>query len=69
MDVAANTAMSAMVAVMARESAYTGKICTWDQMVTSELNTLPEKMELVNVDMTKYETVPLAGVTSKNIPS
>ena len=56
LKVAESVAMSALTAVMARESAYTGKICTWDQMVTSDLN-----MELVNVDLKQYE-VPLAGI-------
>lgn len=61
LKVAESVAMSALTAVMARESAYTGKICTWDQMVTSDLNMLPKEMELVNVDLKQYE-VPLAGI-------
>ena len=51
----------AMSALMARESAYTGKICTWDQMVTSDLNMLPKEMALMNVDLKQYE-VPLPGI-------
>ena len=61
LKVAESIAMSALTAVMARESAYTGKVCTWDQMITSDLNVLPKNMALVNVDSKQFE-VPLAGV-------
>ena len=61
LKVAESVAMSALTAVMARESAYTGKICTWDQMVTSDLNMLPKEMALMNVDLKQYE-VPLPGI-------
>lgn len=60
LTIAEMAAMSALTAVMARESAYTGKICTWEQLVSSDLNSLPEEMALVNVDLKQYE-VPLAG--------
>ncbi|MCD7852120.1 MAG: hypothetical protein LUH63_21815 [Parabacteroides sp.] len=60
LKVAESVAVSALAAVMARESAYTGKVCTWDQMIASDLNVLPEDMALVNVDLKQFE-VPLAG--------
>ncbi|MDR2039403.1 MAG: Gfo/Idh/MocA family oxidoreductase [Bacteroidales bacterium] len=67
-NVAEGAAISSMTAVMARESAYTGKAYTWEQITSSNLNMLPEKMELINMDLKKYE-IPLAGISSKNIPS
>ena len=54
------TAMSSMACIMAREAAYTGKICTWDQMILSEQNFMPADLSLRNVDRSKY-TVPIQG--------
>ena len=62
LKVAESIAMSALTAVMARESAYTGKVCSWDQMIASDLNVLPKNMALVNVDSKQFE-IPLAGVS------
>ena len=51
---------AATSAVMARESAYTGKRYTWQQISSSPLNMLPEQMALVNVDLKQFG-VPLPG--------
>ena len=70
-DVAEMAAVSAMAAIMARESAYSGKICTWDSMVASDLNLMPAEFasgQFGKMDMKKYETVPLPGVVSQKLP-
>jgi len=54
------TATSSMACIIAREAAYTGKICTWDQMIQSDQNFMPADLSLRNVDMSKY-TVPRQG--------
>ncbi|WP_289005099.1 Gfo/Idh/MocA family oxidoreductase [uncultured Parabacteroides sp.] len=60
-DIAEVTANSALACVMARESAYTGKICTWEQMLVSELDMMPKDLSL-NADMSAYKTIPLPGM-------
>lgn len=47
------------------ESAYTGKECTWEQLISSDLDVLPKEMTLTNVDLKQYE-VPLAGISIMN---
>lgn len=54
------TAISSLCAVMGREAAYTGQEVTWDQISSSELNYMPAKLEMSNVDMSAY-TVPVPG--------
>lgn len=54
LDEATQCAISSLVGVMARESAYTGKTVTWDEMSQSDLNLLPEKLEVGPMDMSKY---------------
>jgi hypothetical protein len=49
---------------MGRESAYTGKTVTWDEMSQSELNYMPEKLEVGPMDMSKY-TVQVPGTEQK----
>ena len=64
-DVAETNGISAMAAIMARESAYSGKDVTWDGMVASDLNMFPAEFasgQLGPMDMKKYLTVPLPGV-------
>ena len=39
---------------MGRESAYSGETVTWDQMSQSELDYMPEKLELGKMDMSKH---------------
>jgi len=58
------TAISSMACIMARESAYTGKAYTWDEMTQSDLNFMPAELHLGNVDMSKY-TIPLPGTAPK----
>jgi len=48
------TAISSLAAVMGRESAYTGKVMTWDEMSASDLNYMPENIDLGNCDMSEY---------------
>jgi predicted dehydrogenase len=57
---AEETAVSTMGAIMGRISAYTGAEVTWDQMMGSDLNMMPENLELKNVDLSKYQ-VPVPG--------
>lgn len=40
-----NGAYAALTAIMGRESAYTGKLVTWDEMLNSDLDLFPEKIE------------------------
>jgi hypothetical protein len=53
-NIAETTAISSMAGVMARESAYTGKAYTWDEMTKSDLNLMPAELTLGNTDMSKY---------------
>jgi predicted dehydrogenase len=61
---AEETATSSLACIMARESAYTGKAYTWDEMAQSDLNFWPDEWHLGNVDMSKY-TIPLPGTAPK----
>ena len=45
---------------MARESAYSGDETNWDEIYNSNLNYLPEKLEIGPMDMSKY-VVPVPG--------
>jgi len=42
---AENGAYAALTAIMGRESAYTGRLITWDEMLNSDLDLFPKKME------------------------
>ncbi len=64
-NIAETTAISSMACIMARESAYTGKAYTWDEMTQSDLNFMPAELTLGNVDMSKYEAIPLPGTAAK----
>ncbi|NJK87841.1 MAG: Gfo/Idh/MocA family oxidoreductase [Bacteroidales bacterium] len=57
---AENTAMSTLVAIMGRISAYTGKSVTMEEMMNSELKLGPKTFIFGNVDVPKE--VPIAGV-------
>jgi predicted dehydrogenase len=57
---AENTAMSTLVAIMGRISAYTGKLVTMDEMMNSELKLGPKVFVFGPVDVPKE--VPLPGV-------
>jgi predicted dehydrogenase len=54
-----NTAISTMVAIMGRVSAYTGKETTWEEMMNSDLKLGPKVFEFGPVDVPKE--VPVAG--------
>lgn len=56
---AERTAVSTLTAIMGREAAYTGKLITWDNILKSDLNLGPSKIEFGPVDM-KFET-PVPG--------
>ena len=69
LDIAEITGTTAMACIMARESAYSGKICKWDNMIASNLNMMPEEFasgQLGKMDLKKYEVVPLPGIPYKD---
>lgn len=45
---------STLAGVMGREAAYTGKTVNWDEIAASEMDYLPENLELGKMDMSKY---------------
>ncbi|MDR1155560.1 MAG: Gfo/Idh/MocA family oxidoreductase [Bacteroidales bacterium] len=51
---AEDTAISTLTAIMGRMSAYTGEDLTWEQVMGSDLNLVPEDLALKDVDMSKY---------------
>ncbi len=53
-DEAPQTAVSTLAAVMARESAYTGKVMEWDEISASPLDYMPEELKLGPLDLNKY---------------
>ncbi|MCE1198816.1 MAG: Gfo/Idh/MocA family oxidoreductase [Marinilabiliales bacterium] len=57
---AVETAISCITAMMGRESAYTGKAVTYDEVYNSAVNFIPEKLELGAYDMKAY-AVPVPG--------
>ena len=57
---AEETAISCLMAIMGRESAYSGAIVKWDDIYNSSLSYLPEKLEIGKMDMSNY-LVPVPG--------
>ena len=57
---AEETATSTLTAIMGRISAYTGAEVTWDEVMASDMNLIPDKLELRDVDLTQY-AVPVPG--------
>ena len=57
---AEETALSTMTAIMGRISAYTGAEVSWEQMMSSDMNLMPDNPELKDMDMTQY-VVPVPG--------
>jgi predicted dehydrogenase len=51
---AEETAISTMTAIMGRISAYTGAEVTWDEMMASDMNLVPDDLTFRNMDMTQY---------------
>ena len=60
---AGETGISSLAGVMGREAAYSGKTVTWDEISSSDLDYMPEKLELGKMDMSKY-TVVVPGENS-----
>lgn len=66
-NMAEMTAISNLTAIMGRESAYTGKRITWDEIMSSKVKLGPEEITIGDVkDMKKYETVPIPGTALKS---
>ena len=57
---AEDCATSCLAGIMGREAAYSGATISWDEISQSELNYLPEKLEMGECDMSGY-TVPVQG--------
>ncbi|MEI6680438.1 MAG: hypothetical protein WCL21_17645, partial [Mariniphaga sp.] len=51
---AEETAVACLIAIMGRESAYSGAAVTWEEIANSNLNYLPEKLEIGKMDMSSY---------------
>jgi predicted dehydrogenase len=58
---AEDTANSSLLAVLGRESAYTGKRISWEEIKNTNMDLLPKDPKLENQDMSKY-IVPIPGV-------
>jgi predicted dehydrogenase len=54
------TANSSLLAVLGRESAYTGKRITWEEIKQTNMDFLPQDPKLEKQDMSKY-VVPVPG--------
>jgi predicted dehydrogenase len=54
------TANSSLLAVLGRESAYTGKRITWEEIKKMNIDLLPQNPKLEKQDMSKY-VVPVPG--------
>jgi len=54
---AEETAISTLTAIMGRVSAFTGAEVTWDETLASDMNLVPDALELKNMDMSQF---PLA---------
>ncbi len=48
------TGESTLASIMARESAYTGKMVTRDEMMASNLDLMPKERSMTNIDMSEY---------------
>ncbi len=53
-----NTAISTMIAIMGRVSAYTGKETTWEEMMNSDMKLGPQVFAFGPVDVPKEVPVP-----------
>jgi len=61
---AERTALSNLTAIMGRESAYTGKRVTWDEIMSSDLKLGPESLSMGDVNIS-FET-PVPGTAIKS---
>ena len=57
---AEETAISTLTAIMGRISAYTGLEVSWDEAMASNMNLMPDNLELKDVDLSQY-TVAVPG--------
>ncbi len=55
------TAISCMVAIMGRVSAYTGKQVTWEEMMNSDMKLGPSTYVMGDVGIVKNATIPVPG--------
>ena len=62
---AKETAYSNLTAIMGRESAYTGKKMSWDEIMNSDLKLGPESFHMGNTEL-KFE-VPIPGTAHKEM--
>jgi predicted dehydrogenase len=62
---AEGTAMSCLVAIMGRVSAYTGKMVTLEEMMNSDLKLGPETFIMGNVGIMKNPVIPVPGEAHK----
>jgi len=58
------TAISSMACIMARESAYSGNMTSWDELTNSDLSLMPDELHMGNVDMSKY-VAPKQGTSPR----
>lgn len=58
---AEDLAYSTMIAIMGRETAYTGKAITWDEIMASSLRYGPEKYEMGSLPEYKEGVAPVPG--------
>ena len=60
---APETAVSNMMAVMGRQSCYTGALVTWDEMTTSDMDLTPKDLSLTGkMDLSVFK-VPVPGIS------
>jgi hypothetical protein len=58
-------AESTLTAIMVREAAYTGQVITWDQILASDLDLMPDVEAFGTMAM---PPVPAPGITQLNRP-
>ena len=66
---AETTALSTLTAIMGRTAAYTGKAVTWDEILKSDMDLGPSKLEFGPVDMIFETPVPGTPVISTVKPA
>jgi myo-inositol 2-dehydrogenase/D-chiro-inositol 1-dehydrogenase len=57
------TALSTLTAIMGRTAAYTGRLVTWDEIMKSDMDLGPAKIEFGPVNMVFETPVPGTPVT------
>lgn len=66
---AEQTAYSTLTAIMGRTAAYTGRAVTWDEILKSDMNLGPSKLEFGEVDMVFDTPVPGTPVVTTVKPA